>query len=398
MGYKIRMKRWRLFLMIAFLMFAAAGIRAAEGPVSLPKKTVFSLLAFDFRPERNVVFNAGDAPEVAYRLAQTLLLELDYLPTAETVSRGDLIGPLISKHMFGQGQLLEAAAVRLRPIDGGTELTIRGLFVAPANKYLFDQSERPASRFVRDFPQLFAAKKKLVEATGETSTHTLIAQAKDNLAARRDLEKTLDMLNLIEAATRSRCLAGRQARELKRAVEAELLRKQKLSAAVGEQKTQIEAAIRGNDWLAAHLAADRLRHILIENQVPADDPLLLETAKTLEKCRGRLAGRGTLIAFQPQTAPAEGNDIAVGFTVLNVGNRPIASFKVLVATKDANGVVSAGRIGPSYPYSVQIEPPLQPNEYYAATVVVRFEHPSEVAAVDVRIAQIGYSYGKKPKK
>lgn len=389
------MKRGRPFIIMVLCLFAASLAQAADGPILLPKKTQTSLFNFDFRPERNVTFRVAQPPEAAYRLAQTLLLELDYPPTAEAVARGDLIGPMLSKQTFGQGQLLEAVVVRLQPIDQGVELTIRALYVAPSNKYLLDQSGRQTSRFVRDFPELYAAKKFLVEATGEPSTHALIEQAKINLAARRDLEQTRDRLTLIVAATRPRCLAGRQARELKHAVEAEIERKQKLAVAVSEQKTQIEAAIAARDWLAAHRATDLLRHILIENQVPADDPLTVETGKTLARCRAQLRGRGPLLAFEPQTAPAEGNDVAVGFTVLNTGNRPVSAFKVLVATKDAQGVGSAGRIGPTYPYSVQIDPPLPPSEYYAATVVVRFEQPAEVATIDVRIVQI--EFGNKPK-
>jgi hypothetical protein len=377
---------------IVLLVLALAGSAIGEELVSLPTKPVTAAMDFAYRPERNVELVAPSDRAETYRQVQTLLLELDYVLTKEAVSRGDLIGPMISKHRYYQGKLAEAAMVRLTPAENGTNVTIRGVFVVPERGYVLDRSDRHSTRTIRDFPELFAAKLRLIEATGMTGTHEVLAQAKETLTSGDKLKPTIKTLRLVERCTRPRCLAGRQARELIHAIRGRLKQQEILTAQVDEQRAKIDVAIQQRDWLTAHGATDALMNILLEGGVNQTDDRLTEAKATLKKARRMLRQRGVLATFGDKHAPAAGHDVAVGFTALNVGTRPIKSFKVRVDSANATGASSPGRIGRSYPYTIELDPPLQPDEYFPTAVVLRFEIPSEVASTHVRV--VGVSYGK----
>ncbi len=383
--------RWKV-VPILILLFALVLPVAAEESVTLDKKAIKAVKDFNYRPERNFTFSIAADRTKAYRQVQTLLLEQDYMLTAQAVHRGDQLGPFVSKCRFCQSKLAEAVMVRLKLLDEGTQVTIRGVFVVPGSNYLLDRSDRKPTTSVRRFAQLYAAKLQLIAVTGEQNTHDILARAKDNLAQRRDLEETIATLQLVEDCTHSRSMAGRQAREISHAIRGEIKKQKLLHDAVAGQQAKIDAASAGRDWLAVHQGADKLLHILLEGGVSGDDPRATEARDTLRKTRRTLRRRGALIAFAPQLAPAQENDVAVGFTALNVGNRPIAAFKVRVDSTDAAGKPSPGRIGRAYPYTVELDPPLAPDEYYQTAIVLRFETSSNVEAARLRV--VGVTYGK----
>ncbi len=360
----------------------------ADGPPVLAKKAHAVLADFAHLPERNYSFHAEGDADTVYRLVYALLLELDYIPTANAVQQGDLIGPMLSKHMFRRDKLAEATMVRLTENEQGVELTIRGIYVVPDRQNLLDQSDRRPSRTVRKFKSLFEAKSKLYEQTENLNTYELLAGAKQNLTARANLESTLALLELIEQATSARCLAGRQARELAHAVTAEIARQKKLNEAAQQMREEIKQAMAERNWLAAHLAADKLLHTCLSNEVNKKDALFQEALKARETSRRRLAALGSLVIFNEQLAPAEENDFAVGFSILNVGRGAVSSFKVIVATTDDAGQPTAGRIGRNHAYTVELSPPLKSNEYATATVRLRFEHPAVPVHAKARVVGV----------
>jgi hypothetical protein len=168
-----------------------------------------------------------------------------------------------------------------------------------------------------------------------------------------------------------------------------------LAAAIAEQRARLHETAQARDWLALHRAADRLRHLLLALRAPADDPLLAEADAAREKARRALRAKGAVALFALQVSPAENNDVAAGFTVLNVGLQPIAGLRVVVAATGADGKPSPGRIGAAHAYAVTFDPPLLPNESLATTVVLRFDGPSDVAAVALRV--VGTTFGRSAK-
>lgn len=360
----------------------------ADGPPVLAKKARAALADFERQPERNYSFQTEGDADTVYRLVYALMLELDYTPTANAVQQADLIGPMLSKHLFRRDKLAEAAMVRLAENQQGVQLTIRGLYVVPDKQNLLDQSDRQPSRTVRKFKSLYEAKRQLYEQTENMNTYELLAGAKQNLAARTNLESTLTLLKLIEQATTARCLAGRQARELAHALAAEIARQKKLTEAAQQMREEIKQAMAERNWLAAHLAADKLLHTCLGNEVDKEDALYKEALKARDTSRRRLAAQGSLVIFNEQLAPAEENDIAVGFSILNVGRGAVSSFKVIVTTTDDVGQPTAGRIGRTHAYTVELSPPLKSNEYATATVRLRFEHPAAPVHAKARVVGI----------
>ena len=391
MRYKTTMRHFLAMLIVVLLV---APVWAGEERIALHEKAYDAATDFSYRPDRNTTFTAPDDAQATYRLVQALVLELDYRPTEHAVERGDQLGPFLSLSTFYQGKLTEALMVHLRPTDEGTEVTIRGVFVLPAKGHMLDRSERRPTWTVRHFERYVEAKRQLAKETGETSTHAILARAQENLSQKRDLEGTLGILHLVERATRPRCMAGRQARELIHAVEGQLERRASLQAAVDQQRAKMTEATTSRNWLQAFLAGDQWLHILLEGGVAADDPEILQVRAELDKNLRRLrAAGGSVVLFDQRTAPAEGNDVAVGFTALNAGTRPVAQFKVRVDSSDAAGRPSPGRIGRAYSFTVDLDPPLMPGECYPTAVVLRFETPSEVAGTRVRV--VGLRTAKK---
>lgn len=385
-------KPWSLCLVFAALWCATA---IAQEPEALPKKALQSLQNFEFSPDRNITFQVNADAGKVYYLARSLMLELDYALAAEPVSRGDLLGPFVSLRSYADEKLKEIVMIQLQTVEGGVQLTIRGLYVMPANKYMLVRSKRKPSRVVRSFPALFKARLELFEQTQDYDIRHLLDQARENLATRHELETTLRILEQIKDSTVASCAAGRDAREMLSAISGEIDRRKTLEEAVRNQKQAIETAMTGRDWLAAHQAVDKLLHILYANAVAESDPDFIEARRQLDVSRLRLRGKGVLLPLNTVIAPAEGNNVAVGFTVVNVGNRPIAGFKVAVNTTTGEGKPSPGRIGSGYTYSVEIDPPLQPDEYYSTTVVLNFEHPSDVAAANLRIVNLHWAKASK---
>jgi len=378
----------KIRIIVATLLLALVVAAIADEPPVLPLKTADKLADHEFRPERNTVFTVEDDRVLAYRLLQALMLELDYIPTLNAVERGDMIGPLLSKRLFRQNKLAEAALLTLTGQDEGTEITARALFVVPNRDYLVDQSKRRPSWAIRHLPKLYAAKKQLYLRTNNFNTYEILARAKENLLAGKDLQETAKWLHLAEQSTIARCLAGRQARTLSHAVETEIKRREKLAQAVKESQQKIEAAMQQRDWLAGHRAADEMIHVLLANQVAEDDELFVEAEQARTRCRRYLARRGAMVGFDPVIAPAEENDVAVGFSVVNVSTVPISSFKVVVTTTDALGNPTPGRIGRNHAYTVKVKPALQPNEYMTTTVRLRFEKPAKPINAKMRIVQV----------
>lgn len=384
--YNKAMSRALTIILLCLCLLAVPAL--ADGPPVLAKKSRAALTDFERQPERNYTFQVEGDLDTVYRLVYALVLELDYLPTANAVQRGDLIGPLLSKHLFRRDKLAETAMVRLQENEQGVELTVRGLYVVPDSQYLLDQSDRKPSRSIRKFKNLYAAKQKLYAQTDNMNTYELLGSAKENMAARRDLTATLDLLQLIEQSTSARCLAGRQARELAHAVTAEIARQIKLAKAAEQMRGEIKRAMAERNWLAAHLAADKLLHTCIGNNVEKSEALYKEALKARETSRRRLTARGALVIFDEKLASAEENDIAVGFSLLNVSRRPISSFKVIVTTTDQTGQPTAGRIGRNHAYTVELSPPLQSNEYATAAVRLRFENPATPVHAKLRVVRI----------
>ncbi|MDP8225090.1 MAG: hypothetical protein P9L99_17145 [Candidatus Lernaella stagnicola] len=377
-----------------FLLIVVALPAAAGEPISLSEKAAEAAMDFTYRPERNTTFTVAEDATTVYRSVQQLFSEFDYVPTARIVSRGDMIGPLISLVPFYQNKLKEVIMVRLKPLDEGTQVTIRGVFVVPGNNYILDRSEHKPTRNVRQFERFYDAKRELINAGDKTAMQDVLDWAQENLDGKRDLQATMDILGLVEDCTRPRSKCGKRGRRLIHELRAALRQQETLAAAIGKQQAQIDVAVANRDWLAAHLATDQLLHILHTGGVADDDPRMTAVQKTLAQHQRRLRSvKGSLVAFDPKIAPADGHDVAVGFTVLNAGSRPIASFKVKVDSTDAAGRASPGRIGRSYAYNIELDPPLAPNEYIDAAVVLRFEETSEVAAARVRF--VSRIYGKK---
>jgi len=384
--YNMGMSKTVTIILLCLCLLAIPAL--ADGPPVLAKKARAELADFERLPERNYSFQTEGDADTVYRLVYALMLELDYTPTANAVQRGDLIGPLLSRHLFRRDKLAEAAMVRLTENEQGVQLTIRGLYVVPDKQNLLDQSDRQPSRTVRKFKSLYEAKRQLYEQTENMNTYELLAGAKQNLAARTNLESTLSLLELIEQATTARCLAGRQARELAHAVTAEIARQKKLTEAAEQMREEIKQAMAERDWLAAHLAADKLLHTCLGNEVDKEDALYKEALKARDTSRRRLAARGSLVIFNEQLAPAEENDIAVGFSILNVGRGTVSSVKVIVTTTDDAGKPTEGRIGRNHAYTVELSPPLKSNEYATATVRLRFEHPATPVHAKARVVGI----------
>jgi len=383
--YKIHMRN----RLLALLLCLTACLAWAEepGPPTLPAATATALLDFDLLPERNVVFSVDEDRATAFNLAQTLLLELDYGPTANQEQRGDLIGPFISKRRYRNHQLAEIVAVRLVAQDGGTGVTIRSLFVVVDNGFLVDQSARRPTRAVRRFPELYDAKKNVVEQTSYFSVYDLLEHARANLNAGTELEKTLRFVQLAEQATLPNTPAGRQTRELLHAVQAEVNRRQKLQQAADALRAKIREATERNNWAEVWLAADELAHVLLANDVPRTDAMFVEALAAQDRARRALARRGRLVAFSPQLGPGENNDVVVGFTVLNVSNRPVGAFDVVVEPLDANGQPSAGRSLPARPVHLKPPQPIAPGATYNAVVTISFGAPVQPAQAAIRITR-----------
>jgi len=376
------------------LLLAALGARAEEPPV-LPAKVAETLADFSRYPERNVTFNVEDDLNTAYAATYDLLMDLDYTPAAQEVKLPELIGPLLAKPQAHKRLLAEAVMARLKPAANGTEIIMRGLYVAPDRNFVIDQTRRMPSPAVANFGALYAAKKELIKRTGQARIPALLAQQQENLAQENNLKETLNILQLIERATTPQCAAGRQTRELLPAVQAKINQQEKLGQQIQALHDKIREASKNRDWLTAHRKADELLHVLLMNQVSRDDDRFVEAEALREKMRRALAGQGALPVSDIKLAPAEDNDIAVGFTVVNASINPITSFKVTISTIDAAGKPSAGRIGASHPFTIEPPAPLQPNQYFQITVRLRFEAPAQAAKAQLRITAI--SWGKKKK-
>jgi len=392
MRYKHGMNKPRLFWLPIVLLLCVAAL--ADEPATLPKKARQNLQNFEFSPERNNTFQVAADAGRAYYLARSLMLDLDYQLAADPVSRGDLLGPFISLRSYADDKLKEIVMIRLRSGENGVEITIRGLYVMPGNNNMPVQSKRKPSRVVRLFPSMFEARLALFEKTQDYELRRLLDTARENLAARRDLEGTQEILEQVKNSTVAACTVGREAREMISAFAEEIDRRKTLEDAARVHQQAVDQAMADRDWPAAHRALDELLHVLHTHHVPEADPDFIAVRQKMETCRRRLRAKGVLAISETIIAPAEGNDVAVGFSVLNVGTRPIAGFKVAVNTSTAAGKPSPGRIGRGYSYSVEINPPLLPDEYYATTVVLNFEHPTDVAAADLRITSL--HWGKAP--
>ncbi|MHA1570052.1 MAG: hypothetical protein ACTSXZ_11330 [Alphaproteobacteria bacterium] len=373
---------------ILLCLIALSLCLAAEGPPRLPKRTRTALLNFDYRPERNTTFQVPDSRPEAYNLVKTLLLELDYVPTAVQEERGDLIGPLVSKRRFRSDKLAEAIVVRLVAEGDGATLIVRSLFVVPDNGYIVDQSERRPTRVVRRFDELFEAKKKVVAHTDIYSVHVLIERAKRNLTEGVQLNETLVWLQLAEPATIPRSLAGRQIREMLHAVKAEIDRRERLQAEVAQLREKIKQAMAAKNWLEAHQAADEMIHVLLNHKVNEESVLFVEAVAARDRSRRFLARGARLLAFDTRLGPAEGNDIAVGFTVLNVSDRPIKRFDVTVVAADTEGQPVAGRIDSDKPIRVRPSQPIEPNEYFEAVVILHFAEPARPALARIKVGKV----------
>lgn len=360
----------------------------AEEPLTIPTRTRAALLNFDYRSQRNITFTVPETRDKAYHLAKTLLLEMDYVPTAAQEERGDLIGPMISKRLFRSNKLAEVLMVRLLPATEGTDITARGLYVVPGSDYIVDQSKSRPSWAIRHFGELYAAKKKVVETTNIYSLHELLASLRDNVSRRENLEETLATLELVETATISRSLAGRQARELIHVVRSELKKQEKLEKSVSQLRERIDQATARGDWLEAHLAADELIHVLLNHSIDQESTLFVETLSIQDRARRRLARKAPLIVFDPVTTPADGNRLALKFTVLNVLSKPITSFGVTVKTTDGAGKPISTRIDPGEMITVHPRKPIDPNEYYDAVVLLRFGEQAGAVHTRIRIVKI----------
>ncbi len=378
-------RRW---VALALCLLASAALAEEPEPVAVPAEAVQNLLDFASLPERNVAFIVEEDPASVYNAVHQLLLELDYQVLGEPSQRGDLLGPYLSQRRYRHGQLAEIVAVRLQDSAGGTDLTIRALFVTVAPEVAVDQSGRKPSRGVRHFPELYDAKRIFTNQTTFHRVVDLLDQAQANLAAGIVLDQTQQQLRLAEAATLSTSAVGRRTRELLGAVNEEVNRREWLQKTADTLRAKIRRAMADRDPLAAWLASDELVHVLLANNVPRADALFVEALTAQERARRLLAQRGRLIAFHPHFGPGTGNEVVVGFTVLNVTNRPIGSFDAAVDLLDANGRPLVGRPQPARPAHIKPAQPIPPGGTYTAALTVAFDAPVQPSQATVRISRV----------